>query len=409
MAISIAWETAVTSSTVTNVTKSRRLDYIDGLRGIAVSLVLLRHFYMDAYEHRLPRWADPMGLGYLGVHLFLLLSGFCIAWAYVGPRPRPFQWGDFVGRRAKRILPAYYVVLGALLLFSAFPMHQQIWQGVTHLSLREEIWQAVTHLTMTHNLFPGTALTLNGAFWSLALECQLYVVFPFLLLAYRKHGMALVIAAVFVIQTAFRVYVLRYGTQYNDLTFVLPWSVAGRVLDFALGMGIATLVAKQSHDTVRPVWLRGCALATPILFGLALVLKSRLGVTHPLTDLAWTLGFVGILLAASDPGGKMVHAALSWRPLVGLGVISYSVYLIHKVVQEPLTRFLFAHLKMTGTHAMLLLPVVLAITLPICALFYYLVEKPAMTYFGRKRSTGTEAPVLSAKPVLAEQPTHQEA
>jgi hypothetical protein len=53
-----------------------RLGYIDGLRACAAILVLMRHYYMGTYTPDYPRWADALGLGYIGVHLFLLLSDF---------------------------------------------------------------------------------------------------------------------------------------------------------------------------------------------------------------------------------------------------------------------------------------------------------------------------------------------
>src|SRR5215208_4516862 len=132
-----------------NAGSSVHLTFIDGLRGIAILLVVLRHYYMAVYNDGLPRWFDALGLGYIGVHLFLVLSGFCVAWAYVGPKARPFAARDFFYRRATRILPAYYVALLIALLLSP------------RLLVKDYAVQVVTHLTMTHNFFEGTVLALN--------------------------------------------------------------------------------------------------------------------------------------------------------------------------------------------------------------------------------------------------------
>jgi len=149
-----------------------RLEFIDGLRGTAVVMVILAHFYPRAYSFGLPRWADCFSLGYLGVHLFLLLSGFCVAWAYLGSPPRPFSVADFAKRRALRILPAYYV---ALLISAAL--------AAPDYGAVEFARQLLVHAVMLHNLSPSTALAFNPPFWSLALECQLYVCFPLMIVA----------------------------------------------------------------------------------------------------------------------------------------------------------------------------------------------------------------------------------
>lgn len=139
----------------------------------------------------------------LGVHFFLLLSGFCIAWAYVGPHARSFTSAEFAYRRATRILPPYYVALGISLA---------LWLLVERRAPAAVFGQVLTHMTMTHNFFRSTVLELNGPFWSLALESQLYVAFPFLRLGFRRFGVIRVLALVLVVQSAFRIFGMRYGT-----------------------------------------------------------------------------------------------------------------------------------------------------------------------------------------------------
>jgi peptidoglycan/LPS O-acetylase OafA/YrhL len=354
------------SSTTNKPTSAPRLEFIDGLRGFAILLVMLRHFYMHAYERGFPRWADVMGLGYLGVHLFLLLSGFCIAWAYLGPRHRPMEIKDFASRRATRILPAYYVALLIAVM---------MWLSLPPADLT---WQIVTHATMTHNLFPDTVLALNGPFWSLALECQLYVAFPLLLIAVRQAGMVAMLLGVLTIQTAFRIWAMRYGTDFNDMTFVVQWSVLGRLLEFGLGMAAASLVAKG-----ETVWQTRGLVLSPICFVLAWVAKGKFGVTHPLTDLLWSAGFWGLLLASSRPQ-SLLERIFRWRWLAGLGIASYSVYLVHELVMGYVTQFAFA---VTGNRLppVVVMPLAVGLTICACLPFYFLVEKPSITFFANRR------------------------
>jgi peptidoglycan/LPS O-acetylase OafA/YrhL len=357
---------------------SRRLDFVDGLRGIAILLVVLRHYYMHAYDRGFPRWADILSLGYLGVHLFLILSGFCVAWAYVGPKARPFDLKDFAYRRATRILPAYYIMLLIVLLMDTK------YEGMTLIG------QIASHLTMTYNFLPDHVLALNGTFWSLALECQLYLFFPLLLFSARRWGMGVTLAVVFVFQTAFRVFALRYGTAFNDLTFVLPWSAFGRLFEFTLGMWAAIIVAHRVDRPLPVLFQRALPFVTLIALAGGALAKMRLDVTHPMTDLCWSIGFVGMLLCG-QPGMGYWARFLAWRPLVFVGVASYSIYLVHSVLISYVIGFCFA-LTQHRVPPIWLMPLPVLLNILICLPYYFLVEKPFQNFFARLRKRARPAP-----------------
>jgi len=99
---------------------SGHLSYIDGLRGLAISMVLLCHIWSSANSPA-AHWWNPLASSYTGVNLFLVLSGFCLYWPQVKPtRPAPEpRLAEFAWRRAHRILPSYY---GALGLFTALAL-----------------------------------------------------------------------------------------------------------------------------------------------------------------------------------------------------------------------------------------------------------------------------------------------
>lgn len=341
--------------------------------------VMLRHYYMRVFEFGLPRWADIFGLGYVGVHLFLLLSGFCLSWAYVGDAPRPFKGREFLIRRATRILPAYYVAMVISAILAA-----------PHTSALGLTWQLLTHATMTHNLFRSTVLGLNGPFWSLALECQLYVLFPLMLLGLLRIGSVGTLALVLLLQTVFRVVAMRYGTGYNESTFVLPWSVAGRLFEFCLGMCAAVLVARGSLNRI-PIISRW---ALPLVIAMAFIVArwsgKHLGVTHPLTDWLWSVGFASLLLAASRPA-SMINRILSIAPIVKLGVFSYSVYLIHEIVLGYVTTDLLT-LTAHRIHPLVLAPAAFGATVFVSYLFYRAVERPAIRFFREHLPLATHLP-----------------
>lgn len=351
---------------------ARRLEFIDGLRGAAILIVVLGHYYVRAYEVGLPRWADLLGFGYLGVHLFLILSGFCVSWAYVGPSARPFALADFASRRALRILPAYYVAL----VMAAY-------LNGSDLGHSELAWQVLTHLSMLHNLFPSTVLGLNAPFWSLALECQLYLCFPLMLWGTRRWGLGVTLGLVVLAQTTFRLAILRYGTGYNDTTFVLPWGVLGRLSEFAFGMTGAMIVSHGSMQRAPSLFRSLLPLGILVLFLCARWSKVHLGISHPLTDAAWSAGFFCVLICASQTG-TVSHRVFSQRWLVNLGVFSYSVYLVHELLlSRIMSRLLMT--PMFRAHPLAFMPVVLVPTFAAGYAFYRLIERPAIELFARRR------------------------
>jgi peptidoglycan/LPS O-acetylase OafA/YrhL len=350
-----------------------RFEFIDGLRGLAISMVLLRHYYVDTYSPALPRWLDCLGLGYLGVHLFLLLSGFCVSWPYVGPSNRAFAMGDFIKRRASRILPAYYVAL----LFAILLNPPDTWQDLA--------FQVATHMTLTHNFFFDAVLALNGPFWSLALEFQLYLLFPLMFFFYRGRGALIMIVVALLFQVCYRIIVaILSGTTYNDATFVLPWGVLGRVFDFALGVLAAVIFADEEHCLWVKKWNIGILVALILSAGFALVSKRTFGETAPSTDLFWSIMFFCLLLVSSAPG-LLLHKIMSSAPIVKLGVVSYSIYLTHMLVLKYFTSPIRSMGKPFWTLC-LLVPTVL-VTIAICYGFYILVERPSVEYFARRRRT----------------------
>jgi peptidoglycan/LPS O-acetylase OafA/YrhL len=342
-----------------------RLTYVDGLRGLAIALVILRHYYQHAYEYGLPRWADVFSFGGVGVHLFLLLSGLCIGYRYVGPKAKAFQFGDFWKRRLQRLLPAYYVVMLFCLFFQF------------HGTSTAFLTQLLTHALMIHNLNPQTVLALNMPFWSLALEAQLYLLFPLFLRMQQRWGGLAMLCIVLLAQLFYRsLFIGMNSREVGSWAFVLPWGVLGRMFEFALGMMVA--VRLQEGKLPSPRTTKLLYVAMPLLLGTAYFSGSRLDILHPLTDLCWSLSFLCLLLLATV-NKSLVQRFFAWKPLVFLGQMSYSVYLTHEIFMG----YLFHYWRTSLPPPIYLLIPVVGIVLAASYIFYRLIEKPAIDFFAR--------------------------
>src|SRR3954454_22220877 len=170
-----------------------RVQAIDGLRAFAAMWVVLFHMHAFTGAQLPPGLEFIAGAGSTGVSLFLVLSGLCLYLPYAGGRQSRFRMDDFFRRRVRRLLPAYYVSLVVILVVHAVADGR--W-GLPRLTGPELLLQGGTHATLTHQLFPSTFYGLNGAYWSLGLEWELYLTLPLLIMAAVRFGLARTVAVV---------------------------------------------------------------------------------------------------------------------------------------------------------------------------------------------------------------------
>jgi peptidoglycan/LPS O-acetylase OafA/YrhL len=321
-----------------------RLRGIDALRGAAALGVVFYHAVAQG-EKALPNnlFQYPIRLvqfgasfGYIGVFLFFVISGFCIhlQWARAkaaGVEPQ-IRFGAFWKRRIRRLYPPYVITLLLFLLLVAFT----VGINVTHFF----VYDLGMHLLMLHNLDPNTCYTINGVFWTLAIEEQLYLA-NFLLLFIRvRWGWGVTIAVCLVARLAWmgfsHIVWLKTGVGIP-----VPEAAASHWFTWALGaLGVEVMFGLT---TLRG-WSRDLRLAT-VLIIVASALSNYLPfiskdtllhdfswfLIHPV----WGLGFFIVV-------NRTVLAEQSWLrqatlPSIvsvfsTLGIFSYSIYLTHELV-----------------------------------------------------------------------------
>jgi peptidoglycan/LPS O-acetylase OafA/YrhL len=350
---------AAPSSSVEDAGLRARLTGIDGLRAIAALWVVLFHVHLvSKATFSVPVLDAFWDSGWAGVSLFLVLSGFCLYLPFAGGRQQRFQVRSFLLRRAKRVMPAYYTSLAFVVpLYIAFAVPLG---GSRHLSLADTAWHALTHATMTHIFFTSTFYSLNGVYWSLALEWQFYLTLPLLLIGILRFGFAktaaFAIGVNIVYWTALHLAVWR-GLVPNDpllLGTVLSNQFFGRWAEFALGM-----IAAELYVSGRLGWARPLRFVAPLLLP-AILVASYMPMTNVLTGVAFFL-LVCLVLASSN----WVSRLFSWKPLVALGLMSYSLYLVHHPILKVLTYVVRTRLHAAPNEVFVLLvlfgfPIVLA-------------------------------------------------
>jgi peptidoglycan/LPS O-acetylase OafA/YrhL len=372
----------------------------DGLRGVAILLVLLWHtrsatqFPVGALGP-----ARPLVMtGWAGVDLFFALSGFLItslllreeaARVAAGAAPG-FALGRFYLRRALRILPVFYAVflLNSFLL-SRFELFESIRaQQVWHEGSRFGLWPYALFLG-TYFLGYGRAVLAPDAvlpgeayevFWSLSVEEHFYLLWPAFLLLCRSTRVRVAVS----LAVCLGLPVLRELATARG--WDQPWFVhfaSQYRLDSILWGGLAALARPQLSLATRT---RRGLLAAMGLGIVALVGTHSLSVLPRPTPLGAGLGLS--LLAAGtallliemvvDPSARLVRA-LEWRPLVGLGKLSYAVYLIHLPMMDVGRVLVFARPRTPNLlNFLLAFGVFGSLSVLAAWILHRLIERPAL-------------------------------
>lgn len=345
-------QSAVRAVPVSNsAERAGRLSGLDGIRGLAALFVLLHHCYLLSFPgypaNTGPAWAGWLLYGHLAVVVFIVLSGFSLA---VGPARAGWRTGPlprFARRRAWRILPPYWAALTFSLIMS--------WGIAAPPGSAPPTGRTVVAFGLLLQDVVG-APTPNGAFWSIAVEAQLYLILPLLLLARRRIGAVATVGAVTVV-------VVTIGAAAPVLPALRPLMHLAPQFAALFALGAVTAGIVTAGDRARRVpwhWL-AAALAAPALVATA-VLGSVWWFSHMFwIDLAVGPATACLLAAVAVGRPRSLVRTLDAGPVRRLGRFSYSLYLVHAPIVVAVSTRLVAP-RVTGVGGFL---VTLAVAVPV--------------------------------------------
>jgi peptidoglycan/LPS O-acetylase OafA/YrhL len=353
---------------------SSRANGLDTLRAAAIALVFMNHYM--AFVSQQPTFGWGSVVGWTGVDLFFVLSGYLIAnQIFAGlARGEALIPRLFYARRALRTLPAFWLVLALYFLFPAFM------GGNTPPPL----WRFLT-FTQNLGLHGGTAFSHA---WSLCIEEQFYLILPLVLLAgarascHRSQGWTLIFALLLVGIVARTILWQSYGPNNAGYYSHIYYATVCRFDEFLPGIAVA--MVKNFH---RPVWQRitrhgqlwlaigTVAVATMLYCVDRFYNVDGYGYTFFMTAAGYSLNamaFALLVVAALSPNSWLARIRIPGAYHVALW--SYSTYLSHKAVQIVLARELQPLNLPPGV-----LPCIIIVTAVLVgALLYWLVESPFM-------------------------------
>ena len=383
-------------SETSQYTMPRRLVSIDMLRGMAAIAVLLFHglaIYALALKDvhvGLYVLAYPVTIGFVGVHLFLVLSGFCIHMRMARSDQQQFKlpWVSFWKRRFWRLYPAYLAAMifsvGLMIVTQAW-LNNQLNPTALLQGWSEAKWDMLAHLLMLHLLIPAFAMGLgNASLWSLALEEHLYLLYSPMLWIRNHLGWVNVLIVSGIVALAWRgVCVMLWDTNptlplgMEGAKAFLLLQAPSRWFEWCLG---AVAVEACVGRITLPRWSRSMKVAG-LFAGLAVACSY-----HPIgwiiREALWGMCFFTIVNGVVNREKQLKNQTKSTyspntfvRIFAGLGVISYSIYLIHGPILH-VSKLLGYNMGLSPAgHLALRIGVILG-CVPLAYIFYRIFEKP---------------------------------
>lgn len=357
---------------------ARHIRALDGVRGAAVIAVLFFHGGM-------------LRGGYLGVDLFFVLSGFLITSLLLaeGSSTGRIALGPFWARRARRLLPALFLMLAVVAAYAAFiaePNELARIRGDFLATLAYVAnWRFVVGGFDYWTLFTSPSPLAHT--WSLAIEEQFYVFWPLivtgfgLLVARRAGAWARTVFVACAVLTAGSAALALWFWFASEATVRIYYGTDTRIAAILMGAGLAAWLIWRGparRDGARLALEAAAAVAVVVLALCWWRLEGR-GLYAGGLLLAGACATV-VIAAAAHPRPGPIARAFSWRPLVGAGLISYGLYLWHWPV------YVLLDARRTGLDGWGLLVIRLAVTTAIALASYHVVEQPIRQ---RRWSTGT--------------------
>jgi peptidoglycan/LPS O-acetylase OafA/YrhL len=285
---------------------------VDGLRAVAVLSVLLYHVGLKRLEG-----------GFVGVDVFFVISGYLISSIVFSEiAASRFSVIGFYERRIRRIFPALFGMLAVSSVFAAI-----------YLLPTELVDYSKSMLAATASISNIYFWRHSGYFdsptsqpllhtWSLAVEEQFYILFPLFLVLVRRffpRRLRVSVVALFFVSLLTSALVV---SQNQNTAFYMPYTRAWELL-------LGTILSLGMFPRLQSAWLRNLATLAGIgMIAFSVIFYTQDTLFPGLSALVPCIGSA-LIIWAGEAGSSLVSAVLSWRPVVFIGLISYSLYLWH--------------------------------------------------------------------------------
>lgn len=300
-----------------------RIKELDGIRGIAIFLVLVWHYIACQVNSKIVNTSvgilfNSLTLTWSGVDLFFVLSGFLIVGILLDTKDSKHYFQTFYMRRILRILPLYILMLVLFILLG---------KNISNDWLFKQSLPLWSYFTFTQNFFmanTGFGPNWLGITWSLAIEEQFYLVLPFLVWKMPRRRLAFLFLCLICLAPIFRLI-------FNNLgAYVFPFARADSIL---MG-GLLSIIYRVPNlkQTLVDYYGYLVGLFLVFLFGAGVFTLNLHDIGDVFTHFWLALLYTLFLLVCTLKTGKIVDFFVSNRLFIWLGLRSYGIYLLHQPV-----------------------------------------------------------------------------
>lgn len=362
--------------------KAEYFKSLDGVRFLAVSLVLVEHWSGDAFS---------IPTGYLGVCMFFVLSGFLITRILLKAKAQDaqlerghgFSLKQFYIRRTIRIFPIYYLTIFLLAIFNVPPV-------------REKLFWCLTYSTNIYIAIKNTWLGSIDHLWSLAVEEQFYLFFPFVILFAPLKRIPKILVAFIVGAILLRAFFFLNGNSW-----VVPYVLMPTALDaFGLGGLLAYFAWSKNEKAIAIFSNSYYLLITLLLYLVVVVIVNYLGTANGYNfviviflrffEALFSVFLIGKLAFQDNNNtffSKYITPFFTNKLSIYIGKISYGVYIYHNFVfnfyhsspTHPTVRIwnkLNTHFPIIGDNMYLKIIYLYILVIIVASISWFLIEKP---------------------------------
>jgi peptidoglycan/LPS O-acetylase OafA/YrhL len=368
---------------------------LDGLRGIAILFVIFHHFW--PLVGPLSVASEVAHLGWIGVDLFYVISGFLITGILLDTRGEPGYYRNYLARRALRVFPLYYLFVAAAFFLIPHAQGGPFWQTEFVQQSGSPVWYAFYLGNVREAIVGHEPAYILAPLWSLSIEEQFYLTFPFLVAFLERRSLTRLLFVMLAFAPLFRLVTMLLFPPNERIQYLAtfsrcdvlalgcllaiyyrsglprPSATGRRALSFALLACIAALTVAFLLDGLdRNLWF--CRVIGYSMIGLTMS-----------TFVFWTL----------EHRGSRATAFLRFPGLTFLGKLCYGIYLLQRPSEVILLR-IFGRLGIEPDPASVWLMLAkCGFAFALAAASWYAFEKPILKlkrYFESRRHPGAGAP-----------------
>jgi peptidoglycan/LPS O-acetylase OafA/YrhL len=366
---------------------------LDAMRALGLCMVLICHFWPRAISELVFQVGQ---LGWMAMDSFFVMSGFLITGILLDSRGKPTYYSTYFARRSLRIFPLYYVVLLLWWCIGKFTDYGNGYRTLVH-DWGSPMWFTF-YMGNIRDAVVGKWPTIFGyaPLWSLQLEEQYYLLFPFAVAWMKRENLRRLLWAAVIISPICRV-----------LTYL--WNPHSLLLQFVLlpchceGLALGGLIAIRFRSGPWHLSTRTLALWTAVLLGFTAITSvvSIHYVADPFQSSAWdrvvgysisSFGCAGLVLLLICVRGSAYTAWMRIAPLQYLGKISYGVYLLHEVALWIMTELIKKHILHFRKDDPVWFAEVVGLSLALAAISWHFFESPLLKLKSRFSYAGPARP-----------------